>query len=253
MAITTCRARESDHPPSLLNAEVVTLIAAEGDGVVEKLDPRVLGDSARQLAHSGRSRQFSRQVGVVPQVAAQRWLFIDENYVDSRVGGREGRGKAGQSSPDDGHVCKEVHLVVFAVAAVLAIDLAQSGDPADDFLPDGPHPARPEESLVVETDRHEAAELVEDCQDIESDRGPRVLRADDGPRLRRRRANPNVRDAVHRAQAVGAAAGAAEESAGAMIFEAAREDVFTRGVESAGDRLTFAGVYRLAVEIEPAT
>ena len=91
----------------------------------------------------------------MPQMPAEFRLFVDERDAHSRFGRSECCIQSRETATDHGDVGEEVLFVVHTLRTVLTIQLAESGDAADEFLPDRPHPARLVHSLVIEPDRHQ--------------------------------------------------------------------------------------------------
>ena len=141
--------------------------------------------------------------------------------------------------------------VVAVRAAGVLVQLAQSGDVAEELLVERPGPARPDHRAVVEADRGErAAELVGDDERVVLERAQDVLRPDDRALADGLGADADVGDAVHGHHAVRAAARAAEEPARAVVLEAPREDPLAGGVERGAEGVSLEGPDRLAVERE---
>ena len=150
---------------------------------------------------------------------------------------RAGSGAARRPAANNAKVCVQMFDFRFFMHLMMHIDPSQAGDLPDDVFEDRPQPARLVEALVVETDRQEAIEFVEDVQGIPFERRPGVLMADDLPVARGLDAGAHVGPAVHVHQAIGALAGNAEQAARPMVLEAAREHAHAACVKRGRDAL----------------
>ncbi len=190
--------------------------------------------------------------GTGEQAAAQLGAVIDQDDVGAQLCSPQRRRHPGDAAAD--------HQQVGVAAAVLgppfALGLApaqpaEAGGVPQDLLVEGPEPAWPDEGLVVEAGRGEpAAEDVGGAHRVEAQRGAGVHVRDLHPLAGRLGAGPDTGRAVDLDQAVGALAGAAEQPPGAVVLEAARDDLLTGSVESGADRVALERADRAPVEAE---
>ena len=156
-------------------------------------------------------------------------LVVGEDHPGARPGGGERRGEPGRPSAHDEHVAEGVALVV-PVRVRTVRGAPVPGHPADRPLVPVPAGARPHERLVVEPGRQHPAESLQAAREIEAKRGPAV----DGVRFEpldqfhhrprsmgnRRTLEPGV---AHREDPVRLLHPGAEEPAGAVVLDAARD------------------------------
>src|SRR4029079_1805567 len=147
------------------------------------------------------------------------------------------------AAADHQHVDVAVHLVEALDAAMVGVELAETGCVAQDLLVERPGPARVDEGLVVEADLHAEAgrEPAHQVQEVAPQRGPRIQVLHVHALLDRCHAGAHGRLAVHLDQAVRALAGAAHQATRAVVLEGAREHARAGREEGRGD-----GVARIA-------
>ena len=128
---------------------------------------------------------------------------------------------------------------------------AEAGGVAQDLLVQRPQPPRPDERLVVEARRGQAGRRTGRWRASGRSRatGSRSC-ASPHALADRLGAGPHPGPAVDVDEAVGALAGAAEQAAGAVVLEAAREDLLAGRVQRRADRVALERLDRLAVEAE---
>src|SRR4029079_1267610 len=109
----------------------------------------------------------------------------------------------------------------------------------------------PDEGLVVEARRRQpAADDVGCPHHVELERGPRVHVPDVHARSHRLGAGGYAGPPIPLDQAIGAIAGAAEQSARAVVLEGAGKDPSPRRMECRADRVALVPLHLLAVELE---
>src|SRR5207247_305001 len=109
----------------------------------------------------------------------------------------------------------------------------------------------PDHRPVVEADGSERpSEAVHDGEEVALQRTEDVLRLDAGTVPDRLDADAYVGCSVDGHHAVGAAARAAQQAAGPVVLEAAREDALARHVERRSDRVAGKRRHRPAAERE---
>src|SRR6185503_12282881 len=177
--------------------------------------------------------------------------LVDEGDLPPRGGVLPSRLAPGLAAADDQYLGAAVLDVVAVRAGCVLVELAESGDVAEELLVERPRPAWPDHRPVVEADRGErAAELVRDNERVVLQRAQDVLRPNGRALADRLGADADVGHAVHGHHAVRAAARAAEEPARAVVLETPREDPLAGGVERGAEGVTLEGPDRLAVERE---
>ena len=184
--------------------------------------------------------------------AAELGTVVGEDDVGAQLGGAQGGAQAGDPAADHEHVRAPPPVLGAPFALALAPrEPAEAGGVAEHLLVQGPEPARPDEGLVVEARRRQAAaEDVGGPHDVEAQRRARVHVHHLHPLAHRLGAGAHARPAVDLDQAVGALAGAAEEPARAVVLEAAREHPTAVGVQRRADRVALERLDGLAVEAE---
>src|SRR5439155_14222837 len=174
---------------------------------------------------------FGQTITVVEQMTAEPGFPLQEEDPRSRRSRLGRRCQAGRTREHHANVRMQMLDLGIAVGTCMDINAAQPGDVPDGAFKDWPQPARLVEALVVETDRQEAMQPIENAQNIEAKRGPGVLMANDLAGPGRLHAGADVGPAVHVHEAIRAVAGDAEEAARAMVFEAAGKDADAGRVE----------------------
>jgi hypothetical protein len=129
--------------------------------------------------------------------------------------------------------------------------LPEPGGVSEGLLVERPETARSDEGLVIEARRGERpADKVRRAHRVEVERRRRVHVLDPHPLADRLRAGADTRRAVDRDEAVRALAGAAEETAAAVVLERAREGALPARVERRPDRVALEAGHLTAVERE---
>ena len=210
----------------------------------QHLDARVAG----ALSESAR---VGDPVGVGEQAAARLGALVHERDVAATLGRFDGCFEAGAAAADDEHL----HVAVLDVEAICRgagrIDRSEPGGAPQELLVQRPQPLRPDEHLVVEARRRERpADLVRDRHPVPIERADDVLALDDDALTERLGADADVGNAVHRHLAVRAVSGAAEQSSGPVVLEAAGEDAPPGRVQGRRDRVARVSLEALAVELE---
>src|SRR5207253_947743 len=98
--------------------------------------------------------------------------------------------------------------------------------------------------------RQKAVETIKRAEHIKAERRPGILMAHDLSLPGRLDTGAHIGPLVHVHETVRAIAGNAQESAWAMILEAAREDPHSRGMEGGRDTLPRQGGNRSSIECE---
>src|SRR5207244_3634796 len=114
---------------------------------------------------------------------------------------------------------------------MLDVDTTQAGKVAQRVLEQRPKPARSVEALVIKSNRQKAVETIKRAEHIKAERRPGILMEHDLSLPGRLDTGAHIGPLVHVHETVRAIAGNAQESAWAMILEAAREDPHSRGME----------------------
>ena len=217
---------------------------AERGRVVEDLDARLarpLGQLAR-VAHAALGEQPAARLGAL----------VGEHHVGAQLGRGGGGVQAGRASPD--HEDVGVAAAVLRAPLALGLRLAQLPEPgrvAQHLLVERPEAPRPDEGLVVEAGRGErAAHQVGGAHHVEVERRRRVHVLHLHPLAHRLGAGADAGSVIHLYEAVWALAGTAEETAGAVVFEATGEGSLARCEEGGTDRVPLQGCHLLAVEAE---
>ena len=156
-----------------------------------------------------------------------------------------------RSSADDQYLRVTVLDVITSRATGLRVDPAESRDAAEEALVERPGPPGVDHRPVVEADRGErAAHLVRDREEVVVERAPHILGAHVGAVTHGLVADAHVRNSVHGHHAIGAAARTAEETAGPVVLEAAREDSLAAGEQGRPDRVSSESLDGLSLETE---
>jgi hypothetical protein len=241
---------------ALHQGDVVVIVVAEGGGARQDddgLEPVELGQRLGEPFLSRLTIDLGRYV--VQERAARLGLLVGEHHPLAGARGGERRGEAGGAGADDQHVAMGMAMCVAVRVRVLRRD-AEAGGGADDRLIDPvPEGARPHEGLVVEARDEDRREQVVHRPDIDVQRRPAVLRADDEPvhALHHRGAIVRVdaaRAAIHREERVRLVRSGGQQAAGAVILERAAHQVDAVGDERRRDRVAGIALVGLAVEGE---
>ena len=210
----------------------------------EHLDPggaHALAELARPL-----------RVGAGQQRPAELRPVVGEHDVGAELGRPERRGHPREAAADHEHV--GVPAPVVRPPATLGLATHEPPEPgrvAQDLLVQGPQPPRADEGLVVEARRRQPlAEDVGGPHDVEVERRRGVHVRDGDPLAHGLGAGADAGRPVDVDEAVRALAGAAEEPAGTVVLEAAREHLAPAGGERGPDRVALERFHRLAVEAE---
>jgi hypothetical protein len=182
-------------------------------------------------------------------VAAEVVLLLHEHDPCPALGGGEGGRHASGSRSGYEHVGMGVPLVVLAVAAA-SLDLPPGSEALQHLLVGGPQSLRLDKGLVVEARTDEPPDQLVGGPDVEAERRPGVLGAHRHPGGGFAVGSPDVRLVVHLEHAAGVMEAGREQTAWAVVLEAAREDPIARGCESRDDRVPLEGLPRGAVETE---
>ena len=189
----------------------------------------------------------------VKEVAAQLRLIVNERDAAALLRGGDGGCDSSRAATDNRYVGVEVEVLVARRIVRrrrgVVGHLAEAGDAADEWLDKAPG-GRVGEGLVVETDRHQPVEPLGNGQPVSFQRGGGVLVAHLHPGADRLGAGADVRCAVHVDQAVGAAAGGAQQAARPVVLEAAAENALPGAIQGRRDGIAGLGGRRLAVEGE---
>ena len=146
--------------------------------------------------------------------------------------------QSGRTCSDDGYAGLHVGVFVYGLGSIRRRRIAQSRHLADLRLSQMPHTGIGE-IFVVPTDGHHPIELLSNGQVIEIQRGPRVLMFHRHPRARWSDAGPDVGNSIHVHQAIRTVAGAAQQPARPVIFEAASENPLTGAIKRRCYRIAF--------------
>src|SRR6185312_10959122 len=132
-----------------------------------------------------------------------------------------------------------VHLLVPLGAPMPLVEPAETRGVAQNLLVERPQPPRADERLVVEADLHpeRRRRLADHVQEVAVERGPGVQVVDLHALFDRRHARAHRGLAVHLDQAVRALAGAAHQSARAVVLERPGEHAHAGVEQRGGDRV----------------
>ena len=184
------------------------------------------------------------------QVAAQFGLVIDYRHRNAALGrGQCGRNTGGTSA-NDGYVHVFVAMAVAFLVLRRDVDSAQATDTSDDVPRQQPEGLGAVQGLVVEAYRHQPMEPVEHRKQVQPQGGPSVLVLDLHSRFDWAGTGTDVGLAVHVHQAVGAIAGAAQQTPGTVVLEAAAEFVSAGGGQGRGYGVALEAPDLMAVKFE---
>ena len=227
--------------------------APDGDDPVEEAERR----GRRQDLDLGLAQALAQPgdgvaVGSGEQAAAELGAVVDQDDVGSQLARPQRRRHPGHAAADHQHV----GVTAAVLGAPLALRLAaaqpaEAGGVAQHLLVERPEAPRPDEGLVVEAGRGDpAAEDVGGPHRVKPQGWSGVHVRDLHPVAHRLGAGPDPGPAVDLDQAVRALPGAAEQAAGAVVLEAARDHPLPRGVKRGADRVALERLHGAAVEAE---
>ena len=222
----------------------------------EPVEPADRGRRREDL-HPGPRNPRGQLLGLAGHIAGenrstQLGAVVDENDIGAQLGGLQ-RGRHARDAASD-HQNVGVAAAVLGVPLPLRLLLRQLAEPCgvpQDPLVERPQTPGPDEGLVVEAGRREPApDQVGGPHRVELQRGARVHVPDVHPLPHGLGACPDSGPAVHLDQAVRALARAAEQPAGPVVLEAARDRPPPGGMERRADRVALVRLDALAVELE---
>ena len=186
-------------------------------------------------------------VAIGEQPTADVVALVDDRDRSPIGGGRDRCLETSGAATDDEHADVAILDLDPLGAAPVRVEDTEPGCVAEELLVQRPELARPDERLVVEAGwRERASELVGHLHQVALERADVVLSLDDGALGHRGRADPHVRDPVHRHLAVRAVPRAALKPARPVVLERAREHALPRGVQRGADRVACERLHRLA-------
>src|SRR5262249_25259347 len=174
---------ELDQTPSADRADELTFVVSKRGGSADYLDVSPFRQIARQARDDLRpgSTHCACSLFVaapaVPQVAAERWLLVDERDVDPQACRLPCRAQTGRPPTNHRHVGVAILALKMIVDTRRLAERSDSRDGAQDSFVDRPEASRANEGLVIEPDRKQPVDLVEDIQQVALDRGEGVLRS----------------------------------------------------------------------------
>ena len=118
----------------------------------------------RALTGIGRQLIRSAEPGVI-EGSTKNGHALHDQHVSARAGRLQRRGQSGGAATHDGHVAMQVRLFERPWPAA-QLDPAEAGGPPDKAFPEIPNADRPKKGVIVETDRQETRELVEQKGEI---------------------------------------------------------------------------------------
>ena len=105
------------------------------------------------------SLAFGIETGVAERTPERR-VFVGQDNLGAGLCGAERRRHARRAAPDNGHVAEKIGLVVISLGRIER-HFAEARVGADQRFPAPPRAARPVERLVVEPDREETAQPIQ--------------------------------------------------------------------------------------------
>ena len=246
-----------DRPGADLIEQFAVVADRRGDGGQPVLLERAQDGGVGQHSHAGVGgdsfdealQRRTVVVGAVAQMAAQGRVLVDEQDAQPLFGRGAGGGQPGRPAADHSYVGVQVLLRVVNRRHI-GINRPQSGGAAQHLLVSRPQRRRVDERLVVEADGQEAVGQANQGHHVPLQRWPGVLRADGHIRLDGPGAGAHARLRADLHQAVGAVAGAAQQTARPVVLERAAEDAHTGRGQGRGDGIAGVGGVALAVKGE---
>ena len=224
---------ELDQPVRHQYSEQVVFIESER---------RRSGKNGHTIERRRLARQIRRSLiprhGVSPmdgggsaKVSSQSRGVVDQRDSGTISGSGNRSRHPGRASPDHGHVRMKALVQVTRLTGRVHIYPPQARHLPDDRLSQVPQDLGPVKRLVVETDRHQAVEPVQQRENVPVQRGPGVLVRDPGPGADRLHAGADVGYAVDVDETVWTAARYAQQAPATVVLEAAAEGPDSRRVE----------------------
>ena len=184
------------------------------------------------------SRGFARAVVDAAPVepATDHRLLVYQHNLRTLARGLQRSGQTGRAAADHSHIGEEVGLVVILVVVVL-VNSPQAGLGADHLFPELPCAFRLVEGLVIEADRHEAAEMFEHCVAVAVQRSADVERGGGEPLLDRHAVGQRVRMRADLHVCIGVQARHGQPATRPVILERPAHHVLAVGDQCACQRV----------------